>query len=50
MKKLDVSNVTNKDEIMLNEDNVDLSKLVTLLIDEVKKLKLEVEELKSRIN
>ncbi len=50
VKKLDVSNVTNKDEIMLNEDNVDLSKLVTLLIDEVKKLKLEVEELKSRIN
>jgi hypothetical protein len=46
-KTLDVSNVTNKEEIMLDKDNVDLSKLVTLLISEVKKLKNEIEDLKS---
>ena len=49
MKTLDVSNVTNKEEIMLDEDNVDLSKLVTLLIQEVKILKDEVSALKEEL-
>ena len=48
MKTLDVSNVTNKEEIMLNDNNIDLSKLVTLLVSEVKKLKNEIKDLKSR--
>ena len=48
VKTLDVSNVTNKEEIMLNDNNIDLSKLVTLLVSEVKKLKNEIKDLKSR--
>ena len=48
VKTLDVSNVTNKEEIMLNDNNIDLSKLVTLLVSEVKKIKNEIKDLKSR--
>ena len=44
--ELDVTNVTNKDEIMLNEDSADLGKLVTVLFKEVKELKEEIKRLK----
>lgn len=44
--ELDVTNVTNKDEIMLNEDSADLGKLVTVLFKEVKELKEEIKKLK----
>lgn len=44
--ELDVTNVTNKDEIMLNEDSADLGKLVTILFKEVKELKEEIKRLK----
>lgn len=44
--ELDVTNVTNKDEIMLDENSADLGKLVTVLFKEVKDLKEEVRRLK----
>lgn len=47
--QLDVSNVTNKDEIMLDDDNADLSKLVTMIFKEVKELKAEVKRLKEGV-
>lgn len=46
--ELDVTNVTNKDEIMVDENNADLSKLVTILFKEVKELKAEIKALKER--
>ena len=36
---LDVSNVKNKEDILVNEENVDLGKLVILLIKEIQELK-----------
>lgn len=45
--QLDVSNVTNKDEIMLDDGNADLGKLVTMLFKEVKELKARVAELEA---
>lgn len=47
--KIDVSNVRNKEEIMLDEENADLGKLVTLLIKEVKDLKIKEKELQERV-
>lgn len=47
--KIDVSNVQNKEEIMLNENHVDLGKLVTLLIKEVKDLKIQCKTLQEEV-
>ena len=45
-KIIDVSNVSNKKEILIDEKNVDLSKLVTVMLEEIKRLKNEIENLK----
>lgn len=47
--ELDVTNVTNKDEIMLDEYSADLGKLVTVLFKEVKELKTEIKRLKEGV-
>ncbi|MBS6025610.1 MAG: phage tail protein [Paeniclostridium sordellii] len=47
--KLDVSNVTNKEDLMIDESNIDLAKIVTMLVDEVKQLKLEIKQLKGAV-
>lgn len=46
---LDVSNVSNKDSIMLDENNVDYGKLLTMLVKEVKELKSEIKRLKEGV-
>ena len=45
---LDVTNISNKDNILVDDDNVDLGRLVLELISEVKQLKAEVAMLKSK--
>lgn len=44
--KLDVSNVSNKDILMLDDNNIDYAKLLTILVKEIKELKAEVRQLK----
>lgn len=46
---LDVSNVSDKDSIMLDEKNVDYGKLLTMLVKEVKDLKAEIKRLKEGV-
>ena len=45
---LDVTNISNKENILVDDDNVDLGRLVLELISEVKQLKAEVAMLKSK--
>lgn len=47
--KLDLSNVVNKEELLINENSADLGKLVTLLFSEVKNLKAEIVKLKGGV-
>ena len=49
VKILDVSNVSNKSEILADDNNADLGKLVILLFDEVKKLKEDIRHIKSQL-
>lgn len=46
---LDVSNVSDKSSIMLDENNADHGKLITMLIKEVKDLKAEIKRLKEGV-
>lgn len=45
---LDVTNISNKESILVDDENVDLGRLVLELISEVKQLKAEVAMLKSK--
>lgn len=45
---LDVTNISNKEDILVDDENVDLGRLVLELISEVKQLKAEVAMLKSK--
>ena len=45
---LDVTNISNKENILVDDENVDLGRLVLELISEVKQLKAEVAMLKSK--
>ena len=45
---LDVTNISNKESILVDDENVDLGRLVLELISEVKQLKAEVAILKSK--
>ena len=47
---LDVSNVTNKDEIMLDDENADLGKLVTILFKKVKEQDKTIKNLENMVN
>lgn len=47
--ELDVSNVTNKDELMADDCNAKTDKLITLLFKEVKSLKEEIKRLKEGV-
>ena len=49
VKILDVSNVSNRSEILADDNNADLGKLVILLFDEVKKLKEDIRHIKSQL-
>lgn len=46
---LDVSNVSDKASIMLDENNADHGKLITMLFKEVKELKAEIKRLKEGV-
>ena len=45
---LDVTNISDKESILVDDENVDLGRLVLELISEVKQLKAEVAMLKTK--
>lgn len=48
IQKLDVSEVSNKSEIMLDDDNVSIEAMISMLIKEVKDLKTRIIELEAK--